>query len=142
GGSMAFNLTPNVHAERTPDGHIRQLRHLQQPYSIAGSRPRQLASQYLQDVAHIYEFPASALATANNPFRETENFTGEPVRLYLNTDTSFLDTTTVSYVETVGGLPIWEAGFSLTIQPHGVTSSYSTFHYKVKVDDPRRDFRP
>jgi hypothetical protein len=64
------------------------------------------------------------------------------VLLYLNADNSFLDTTTVSYVQTVGSLPIWEAGLSLTIQPSGVTSSYSTFHYNVKVEDPGRDFRP
>jgi zinc metalloprotease ZmpB len=139
---MPFNLTPNVHLERAPDGTVRQVRHLQQPYEAIASSPRALAGQYMHDVAAIYQIPPDALTTLNTQFQSTNNFTAEPVRLRLNGENLFLGTSTISYVQTLGGLPIWEAGLSVTAQPGRVTSSYSTFHHGAKVQGAAGDFRP
>ena len=45
-------------------------------------------------------------------------------------------------MQTVGDLPIWEAGLSVTVQagPARVTCSLTTFHHDAKIDAPKRDF--
>src|ERR1700722_9786207 len=111
---MPFAVTRNVHVERAPDGRVRQLRHLQQPYkaNVQGLQP--LAALYVHDVAAIYELPAAALTDLASQFQQTNVFTSEPVRLRLAGETALLGTSTISYVQTLGGLPIWVAGVSVT----------------------------
>lgn len=140
---MPFSLTPNVHVERAQDGSVRQLRHLQQPYAAAATSPRPLAVEYVRDVASIYNIPAGALVALNTQFHQTDLFSLEPQRLHFHSQTDFLGTSTISYVQTIGGLPIWEAGFGVTVQsdPLRVTSSWSTLHQGVKVAEPRPEFR-
>jgi hypothetical protein len=141
---MAFALTPNVHIERAPNGKVRQLRHLQQPYQadVRGIRP--LAEKYIHDVAEIYQLPASTLAALNGRVHPAGGFTGEPVSLHYHGEAAILGTKTVTYVQSLGGLPIWEAGVSVTLQdgPDRVTSSFSTFHHDVTVEAPEKEFRP
>lgn len=139
---MAFSLTRNVYVERDSSGAVIQLRHIQQPY-FGAAAPRLLAVQYIQDVAQIYDFAASVLTASNTPFRQTNNFTSDPVRLHFSGENSLLGTTTLAFVQTLGGLPIWEAGVSVTVQsgPARVTSSYSTFHHDIKVESPAKEFR-
>jgi zinc metalloprotease ZmpB len=141
---MPFALTRNVHVERAPDGRVRQLRHLQQPYRADVRGLPALAAQYVHDVEGIYELPAGALADLISPFQQTNVFTGEPVRLRRSGEVTLLGTSAISYVQTLGSLPIWEAGFSVTIQsgPDRVTSSFSTFHYDAKVEAQPGEFRP
>ena len=141
---MPFAVTHNVYVERTPNGAVRQLRHLQQPYLASTLSGRSLAAQYVQEVAETYQLPSNALSTVDSPFQPTNGFTSEPIRLRFATESALPDTTTLAYVQTMGGLPIWEAGLSVTIQsgPDRVTSSLSTFHHDAKVEPPERDFRP
>ncbi|HWX85821.1 MAG TPA: hypothetical protein VNZ48_19650 [Xanthobacteraceae bacterium] len=140
---MPFALTRNVHVERAPDGRVRQLRHLQQPYeaNVQGLQP--LAALYVHDVAAIYDMPPAALTDLASQFQQTNAFTGEPVRLRPAGESTLLGTSTISYVQTLGGLPIWEAGFSVTLQggPNRVTSSFSTYHHDAKVETPGKEFR-
>jgi hypothetical protein len=141
---MPFTVTPNVHVERAPNGTVRQLRHLQQPYLAGKLSGRSLATQYLQEVAGFYELPADALTTLDSPFRPTNNVTSEPARLRFGGENALHGTSTIAFVQTLGELPIWEAGLSVTVQtePDRVTSSLSSFHHDAKVEVPRRDFHP
>src|SRR4029077_17728963 len=140
---MPFPRTRNVHVERAPDGKVRQLMHLQQPYeaNVQGLQP--LAALYVHDVAAIYDMPPAALTDLASQFQQTNAFTGEPVRLRPAGESTLLGTSTISYVQTLGGLPIWEAGFSVTLQggPNRVTSSFSTYHHDAKVETPGKEFR-
>jgi len=141
---MTFTLTPSVYVERASDGIVRQLTHLQQPYLAGMQTPRPLAAQYVRDVASIYQLPPGALTSLDSPFQPTNGFTDDPVRLYFSGETALLGTSTITYAQTLIGLPIWEAGVSVTIQagPERVTSSFSTFHHDAKVEPPEREFRP
>jgi len=141
---MPFTLTPNVYVERAPNGMVRQLRHLQQPFQSAGLAARPLAEQYVRDTAVIYQIPHNALATLSAQFHPSNDFSGEPIRLHLSGENALLGTRTIAYVQTLGGLPIWEAGVSVTLQsgPDRVTSSFSTFHHDAKVARPEREFHP
>jgi zinc metalloprotease ZmpB len=140
---MPFNVTANVHVERAPNGTVRQLRHLQEPYLVHTLSGRSLAAHYVQDVADCYALPRDALTTLESPFRPTNSFTGEPARLHFAGENAVLATRTIAFVQTVGDLPIWEAGLSVTIQaePDRVTSSVSTFHHDADFERPERDFQ-
>ncbi len=141
---MPITITANVHVERAPNGTVRQLRHLQQPYLAGKLGGRSLAANYVQEVARIYELPPDALTTLNSPFHPSNSFTSEPARLRFFSENALLGTSTVAFVQTLGGLPIWEAGLSVTVQtgPERVTSSFTTFHRDAEVETPQRDFRP
>ncbi|MGA8499350.1 MAG: hypothetical protein WB764_27975 [Xanthobacteraceae bacterium] len=141
---MPFAVTHNVHVERAPSGAVRQLRHLQQPYLAGTLSGRSLSARYVHEVAETYQLPPEALATLDNPFHPTNDFTSEPARLRFAAESALPGTNTLTYLQTVGGLPVWEAGLSVTIQarPDRVTSSLSTFHHDTEIEAPERDFRP
>ncbi len=141
---MPFTVTPNVDVERAPNGTVRQIRHLQQPYFVGGLSGRSLAAQYVQDVAEYYQVPPDALTKLNSPFHPTNRLTNEPTRLSFRGEKALVGTSTFSFVQTLGDLPIWEAGVSVTVQaePDCVTGSLSTFHHDAKVEAPERDFQP
>ena len=141
---MPFPVTANVHVERDPNGTVRQLRHFQHPYLARTLSGRSLAAQYVQEVAETYQLPPSALTRLNSPFYPTNNFTSEPTRLRFASENALLGTSTLAFVQTLGDLPIVEAGLSVTVQagPDRVTSSFSTFHHDAKVDAPEREFQP
>lgn len=132
---MTFSITPDMDVEADPRGVVRHLSHLHEPYtSPAGRTPpslRSLAHTYLLDVAGIYGIDTAMLS------REREG-PSEETHLEFAEQKSLMGTTTISYVQTYRNLPIWEAGFSVTMQdnPPRVTSSQSTVHLKVGLDEP------
>ena len=140
---MPFTITHNVHVERAQNGAVRQLRHTQEPYLADTSSSRSLAARYVQEVAEIYQLPRDVLATLDAPFELTNSFTSGPMRLRFAGEGTVPGTCTLTYVQTLGDLAIWEAGLSVTIQagPNRVTSSLSTFHHDVNIEPPERGFR-
>src|SRR5215470_6018096 len=68
---MPFAVTSNVHVEWASNGIARQLRHIQSPYRAADLSGRSLVTQYVQEVAEIYQLPPYALTTLNNQFYAT-----------------------------------------------------------------------
>jgi hypothetical protein len=141
---MPFTVTTNVHVERAPNGTVRQLRHFHEPYRAGTLSGRSLAARYVQEVAEIYQLPPGALTTLNSQFCPTNNFTSEPTCLRFASENALRDTSTLAFVQTLGDLPIGEAGLSVTVQarPDRVTSSFSTFHHDARVAAPEREFRP
>ena len=141
---MPFTVTSNVHVDRAPNGTVRQIRHLQEPYLASGLSGRSLAARYVQEVAELYQLPPDSLRALNNPFRSTDRMTNEPTSLRFGAENALLGTSTIDFVQTLGDLPIWEAGLNITVQtgPDRVTSSFSTFHHDAKVEFPEGDFHP
>jgi hypothetical protein len=88
--ALPFPDTANVHAERAPNGTIRQLRHFQQPYRADPLSGRSLAAQYLQEVAETYQVSPDALTTLKSPFCPTNKFTSEPTRLRFASENALL----------------------------------------------------
>jgi len=58
--------------------------------------------------------------------------------LRFESEKPMMDTTTVTYVQTMYGLPIYEAGISVTTQgpSHEVAAASSTLHYDIKAPAP------
>ena len=143
---MPFNLTSNVEARtHHSTGVVYHLEHFQEPYSldnqvVEGPRNVQnLASQYLSDVAHIYNIPSEFIQDLNAPLSSAP--TEESTTLRFAGERTPANTTTVSYVQTVLGLPIWEAGVTLSMMsdPLRVVSSTSSVHSDVQVTPAAED---
>lgn len=159
---MTFELTDDVQVNRDDDGNVRQLEHIQQPVvaiaagragfaedveaaagapTVAAATPQALAEQYLRTVAPIYGLDDAilpGLAGGPNAF-SADGAVIPPAadgKLELAGEKNVMGTTVVSYQQTYQGLPVWEAGVSVTIQeaPLRVTASQSSVHSAVGVD--------
>jgi hypothetical protein len=95
-----------------------------------------LARTYLADVASLYSLGPALLATADQPIGDT--ITKDDVQLRFGDQSSLLETTVVSYSQTRWSLPIWEAGFGLSMLggPLRVTSSRSAIHIAPVFHEP------
>lgn len=138
---MAFQITPNVSVTRDNNGIVRQLSHLQQPYvaaSFVEGNPRALARTYLTDVSSIYSVDSSLLLTLDQPVGDS--ITPDGLQLRFGDQSSLLETTLVSYSQTRWSLPIWEAGFGVSILagPQRITSSRSTLHIDPSFHEPSK----
>jgi zinc metalloprotease ZmpB len=141
---LTFKLTPKVQVTRDAEGAPRALLHFQEPYGTehAGialsSSPTTLAASYLHDVASIYGLDASLLANLSEKVGAELTSEGNQVRLV--EEKTVLETTTVGFVQTHFGLPVWQHGFSVHMhsRPLRVTSSQSSIDPALKVRKPKQ----
>jgi zinc metalloprotease ZmpB len=136
---LVFEITLDVYVQRDDAGQVRHLSHLQQPYVApegTSQLPKDLAAQYIRDVAPIYELDPDMLTNLNE--NVGQKMTDEGSMLRFAEEKNIMETYVISYSQTYFGLQIWEAGFSVNMQasPIGVTSSQSTVHSKVKMRKP------
>src|SRR5215210_794745 len=154
---MPFDLTDNVRIDRDEQGNIQHLDHFQQPFVAANvnveaealaaanipftpaATPQALAHQYLREVAPIYGIGENMLPDQDGTDALTTGAAeaAEPAGSHLNLteEKEMLGTTTISYQQTYEGIPVWEAGVSVTIQPEPmrVTASQSSIHPDVSL---------
>jgi hypothetical protein len=138
---MVFAMSPAVQIERGPGGRVISLNHPGQPYGpLTGVlNAQKLAEAYLRDVVTIYGIDPTWLnALAQNPSEVIEN-AGDELRF--SRQDAITGTATVSFQQTYFGLPIWEAGFTVSMLtgPLRATSSLSTVHAGVKIEKPKED---
>lgn len=138
---MAFTLTPAVQIERDSKGNIRSLNHGGQPY---GSIPnvlnvQRVAEAYLNDVAGIYGIDPAWLGALGLRPSGTVEKAGTELR-FAQQD-AVTGTATASFQQTHFGLPVWQAGFTVSMLtgPLRVTGSLNTLHAKIDAPKPARD---
>jgi zinc metalloprotease ZmpB len=152
---MPFPINANVRVERDDSGNVQHLEHFQQPFVAAATSAeaaaaaeagvpaatatdaQALAREYLRQVAPIYglresELPDDGDAALSGAAAAPA---AAPVgsKLRLTEQKEVLDTTTITYQQTYDGIPVWEAGTSVTIQPAPmrVTASQSSVHRDI-----------
>jgi hypothetical protein len=141
---MPFEMTPNVHVTKDRKGVVRVLSHVHQPYGPAAGgleaiapppTPRALAEQYLRDMAPVFNLTPQATAGFEADF-------GAPAaagpRLAFKEEKTAGDNTVVSYAQTEGGLPVWDAGLTVRLhrKPLQVTGTHNHLHYQLDVHKP------
>jgi len=149
---MPFELTENVHIDRDEQGQVQHLEHFQQPFVaadaeglaaltadatasvVSAATPQALAEQYLQQVAPVYGINENMLSGHGEAALTAEG-AGAGSKLELTEEKEMMGTTIISYQQTYDGLPVWEAGVSVTIQPEPmrVTASQSSVHQEVSL---------
>ncbi|HEY0431176.1 MAG TPA: hypothetical protein VGC61_05140, partial [Pyrinomonadaceae bacterium] len=154
---MPFELNDNVKIEKDEQGKVQVLEHLQEPFvstqtettgdvtleSAPGgaaptspTTPQGLAEEYLREVAPLYGIDQNMLAGMGGDALTNESATAsQDGELELAEEKDVLGTTTVSYQQTIGGLPVWKAGVSVTIlpEPMRVTASQSSVHQNINL---------
>ncbi len=153
---MVFELTDKVQVDRDDQGKVQQLEHFAQPVVavqpggleradtfdapiVAAATPQALAAQYLREVAPIYQFDQRMLAdqSGGDAAFDDSDAPSQQGKLELFDEKEVMGTTVVSYQQTYDGMPVWEAGASVTIQPQPmrVTASQSSVHADVSLPD-------
>jgi hypothetical protein len=138
---MDFLLSPSVQIERDRSGNIRSLSHGAQPYGLELGilDAQKLAEAYLRDVAAIYDIDLNWLkALDQNPSDAVSNAGTE---LRFAQQGTITGTATVSFQQTHFGLPVWQAGFTVSMLtgPLRATGSLSTLHAKIDARKPGGD---
>ena len=157
---MPFELDDNVNVELDNQGQIHHLEHLQKPFVASGTEAftadeaetggfantaQDLANQYLRAVAPVYGLSDEMLPDvggADSLVADETTSTGPAgSKLEPTKPKEIMGTTTVGYQQTYQGLPVWEAGVSVTIQPNPmrVTASQSSIHHDVAVPQDALD---
>lgn len=117
---MSFDRDPNVEVVRGYDGAVQNLDHAQQPWSpetgLHGpSDPISAAHQYLLKVADDYKIPPGVLGETPTNLSELASPTDAPFGLSLAQERPRFRSTAVIYQQTLGGLPVWDAKLSVTV---------------------------
>lgn len=138
----------NTNTRRDEQGVAKHLRHTQEPYEpperTSITTPQALAHEYVREVAEVYELDPEWLDDLTT--KAAGELTDAGVKIRYDGEKSTNDMSTVSYQQTVLGLPIWRAGLSVVVQadPLRVTSSTSTVHREVTPEriDEDTPFHP
>ncbi len=138
---MAFDESPDVQVSRDADGRVRLMRHPQDPFTperagLAAASPLELADSYVEQVRQVYGIEEAEAADLAGAIR------AEPVeegpRLKVAEEKTVMDTTVVSYQQTLFGLPVWQAALEVRMygDPIKVASSSSTLHHEIDAAPP------
>jgi len=138
---LTFTISQSVQIERDPTNGVRGLNHLGKPYGPVPNilNAQELAVAYLHDVASIYGIdPALLNALAQSPSDVVEDGGTE---LRYSRQEAITGTATVSFQQTHFGLPVWQAGFTVSMLtgPLRATSSLSTLHATIDIRKPKVD---
>lgn len=144
---MPFEFPSDAEFRRDEDGTLRRVTHVRRPFrqpDRAAESPQAVALAYIEAVADQYGIPRAAIADAGEPL--AEDLGDEGVRLAFAEQKRTRDVVTVSFAQGLFGLPIWEAGFSVTMRgdPLAVVGSRSSYRRNVDADppDPEAPFLP
>ncbi|MFZ3311498.1 MAG: hypothetical protein WA280_19260, partial [Xanthobacteraceae bacterium] len=121
---------------RDADGVARILSHPDR-YVAAGARtPRAAARDYLSRYGHVFGVQARHLRNLLKAPERNPTGAGHEFR-YVDAKPQF-DLTTVAFQQTYFGLPIWEAGLSVTMKhaPLRIVGARSTSHPKLGLKRP------
>jgi hypothetical protein len=138
---LTFTISQSVQIERDPTNGVRGLNHLGKPYGPLPNilNAQELAVAYLHDVATVYGIDLALLnALAQSPSDVVEDAGTE---LRFSRQEAITGTATVSFQQTHFGLPVWQAGFTVSMLtgPLRATSSLSTLHATIDIRKPKGD---
>jgi hypothetical protein len=118
---------------RDQEGRVREVRHPDQPYSLADaalattSTPQDLATQYILEIAPVLGLPAiQSFAT----FQASQQ---SDASLIPAREKSIAGATVVPYSQHYGGMPVWQGGLAvrLSSDPLAVIGAVNDFQYDI-----------
>lgn len=147
-----FDASPNVEVARHQDV-VCSLDHVLEPYSPSQtvstsavgdeSQPSavDVAHGYLLEVADAYGIPKSFLKNDNSQLAAEEGLSDSPPALKLVGERSRFISTTVSYQQTLLGLPVWGAEVSITLNGNQkvINSVSSVRPHATEPREPKDD---
>ncbi|HWE13234.1 MAG TPA: hypothetical protein VG365_06975 [Solirubrobacteraceae bacterium] len=133
---QTFDIALNAHATRDEDGLARDVVLTEQPYLARGATPQLAAREYLETSGAELGIERDQLRHLELPPEDEPVEAGVEYR-FVDERRQF-DTTTVSFSQTMLGLPVWEAGVvvHLASAPLRVIAAQSTLHRDVELEPP------
>jgi zinc metalloprotease ZmpB len=100
------------------------------------SSPQAAAAEFLRVNADVLGIPVEGMQSLD--VRSAVAPSGENQALRFETEKRVMDTTVVSYTQTMFGLPVYQAGVAVTVDDaeNAVRSASSTLHYDISAQPP------
>jgi hypothetical protein len=98
--------------------------------------PQQAAAEFLRSNADVLKIPVEGMQSLD--VRAAIAPSGENQALRFEAEKRLMDTTIVSYTQTMFGLPVYQAGVAVTVEDadNAVRAASSTLHYDVAAQPP------
>ncbi len=131
-----FNADVNGYLIKDDAGNVQSITHFDEPYVSNAINAPLAAQEYLAKFSNKFGIANDELSNLDNS--ADRDLTDNKLELRFDAQKDMFDNSTVSYVQTYNGLPIWGAGVTLQIlqNPYRVLSSYATNHTDVTVNQP------
>ena len=131
-----FDARTQTRVVRDADGIARVLSHQDDYLATKARTPRAAASEYLSRYGRLFGVRQQHLKNLLKP--PEHDLTAAGVEYRLLPEKAQFDLTTVPFHQTYFGLPIWEAGLSVTMkhEPLRVIGARSTLHPEPRVKRP------
>ncbi len=143
----------NATFQQDTNGNIFQVNHLEEPFrpqaghsaalaaeaapgmASGAVTPRDLADEYLQEAIPHFNLSPTLLAAADVGMGDPDE------QIQFHEEKSIRGNSTVSYIQTVAGIPVWESGFVVQVEedPMQVIGAQSTIQQSLQVDMPPQD---
>lgn len=120
------------------NGRVQSLSHFDNPVPGNGTTAQAVAQNYLQQMGETLGLVSTSLQ--NMSLLPEEAVTDERPELRFESEKEQFDNSTVSYLQTAIGLPVWGASVSVQIKnnPYRVLNSTSTVHENINVQKPSK----
>jgi len=131
-----FDPSANAHVTRDANGTVRDLLHVEEPFTSTAGTALLAAREYLDKFGSLLGISAPELANFTLPPETSPTRAGIEYRF--GQEKPQFDTTTVVFEQTCFGLPVWEAGVAVHMrqQPFVVLSAQSSRHASVSAEMP------
>ena len=129
-------MTDNSNIIFDEQGRARHFKFPRGSTDAVSGTPQEVAKNFLRANADLLKIPQDAMRTLD--VRASIGLTDDTQSLRFESEKQLMDSTVVSYSQTMFGLPIYQAGISVTtLQPdNSVTAATSTLRYDVAVEPP------
>jgi len=119
---------------------LRHLNHNALPVAATKVGSLQSAVAYLEEYAEYYRLSVEDRKNLPMPLPRQDQPLGEAASYRLEAEKSVMGTTTVVFVQTFAGFPIWEAGLSVTIDmaKRRILASVSTAFDEIRLSVPKK----
>jgi zinc metalloprotease ZmpB len=117
------------------DGHPRHVSY-REGISVAGGTPQEVAQNFLREQAAALRIPQDAMQSLNVTAAIAPTPENESLRF--ESEKRLMDSTVVSYTQTMFGLPVYQAGVSVVMNhpDNSVRAATSTLHYDITAQPP------
>lgn len=128
-----------IYDEQNHARHFNFVRGARTSIGLAAARagtPQDVAKEFLRAHAEVLKVPLEGVQALD--MRAAISPTSEKQALRLESEKRLMDSTVISYTQTMFGLPIYQAGLSVTIQhpDNSVIAATSTLHYDIAAQAP------
>lgn len=129
---VTYDPTLKAQVTRDEEGQVRQINHFDEYWDSNEFTPKQGAGGYVKEMSRLLNIREKELAHLQQPVSYWEP-REQDVEYRLSEEKAMFDSTTVGYIQTALNVPIWGAGFTVTMKHNPNRIVACTFNGQDKV---------